>query len=79
LDQRGRADYYIRVDSFWAAAVAAKLSGIRTKLLAGLLMLASFPCRHARLPADDRYGRGLVAEARHPDYMRRWQNPHTMI
>jgi hypothetical protein len=42
LDQRGRAEYYIRVDSFWAAAVAAKLSGIRTKLLAGLLMLASF-------------------------------------
>jgi hypothetical protein len=35
------ADYYARVDSFWAA-LWAKLSGIRTKLLAGLLMLASF-------------------------------------
>jgi hypothetical protein len=34
------ADYYTRVDSFWGA-VGAKLSGIRTKLLAGLLMVAS--------------------------------------
>jgi hypothetical protein len=39
--QPSLAAYYARVDSFWAA-VSAKLSGIRTKLLAGLLMLASF-------------------------------------
>src|SRR3954462_11246783 len=35
------ADYYSRADSFWAA-LGAKLSGVRTKLAAGLLMLASF-------------------------------------
>lgn len=34
------ASYYVRVDSF-NAALWAKLSGIRTKLLAGLLMVAS--------------------------------------